>query len=326
MKQVVLVILATSLIAGCSADYSMESFERFRAMADRNDSQAIEELRIFAYYNPDHAEGQYLLGRLLVESNESTEREFLLAQHYLRRASELTNDPELYERAEQLILQAQLARGMSPGDPSSIIRLAEFAIENDRPARAGELYLDAALQYLYDGDQSEARRWARESVDAYVDHGTSGDTDDAVVTRYQETLHLIATVLTAEANYEEASNILAILEGMDIRHDNRDLPSIELIRSINRNMASVASTGVFSRIIGWWGSDEAEATDFESIFTDLYEADRTNVTLNSEVHAELSYQIWREFQEATDTSGSEELEIFIEERVNFYRRRVERNS
>jgi len=132
------------VITGCSGpDYDSKNFSEFKDEAESDPQGAIDDLKRFVHANPEHPAALLLLGRTLLETAGNDEEQIYVARYYLKRAMQQDVNEEVSEQAADAYMQARLTQDSDAGGPGAVVDLADYAREK-RPARAAELYLQAA--------------------------------------------------------------------------------------------------------------------------------------------------------------------------------------
>ena len=319
MKKAIFFLICMLLLAGCGKDYSEGNFTSFQRLAASNPGAAIDELRVFIYHNPEHAESMVLLAELIVADQTASDRDMYLAQYYLRRAITSTENEVLASEAEGLIMQAQLRRGMAPGDPESLVNLAEFARNNGRYQRASELFINASYEYLITEELTRARDQARNAQNVADRHLVDRSTTPVVwPDEYQEALVLLATIKMVRGRLGDAQDYLGQLESIsaEMDFDFEQLPSVKLLSTLSTTINSVASRGFFS----WRSSSEVSE---DAVLAMLIEAEDHNRDQINELRSTLSLQIWTAFQTTLDTDKFEDIALFVENTIEFYSNRLQ---
>ncbi|MBE0472154.1 MAG: hypothetical protein IBX55_21930 [Methyloprofundus sp.] len=318
MKKILMVLFIVISLAGCGNDYSEANFSSFQRTAERNASSAIEELRLFIYHNPSHAESQLLIGELLVGNSNSKERELYLGQFYLKKAISNTENTELIAQAEDLILQAKLRRGMSPGDPEALINLANFAQKNGRYRRAVELYISASYELLLAEDLTRARDQARQALQ--ITESKLVNKTAEVITwprEYEEALAILITVKIARGRFGDAKTYfeqLAKTSGI-FNYKFDDLPDPVLMMTMVDSLDGVASRRFFSR-------RSANNVDKEQVLNNLINSEEENQEKINELRTLMSHKHWIQFRSNLDASQFNEIFIYATEIIEFYESRL----
>lgn len=323
MKKIILLCFVALLMSGCGTDYSEKGFSKLKDLATNNSEKAINELKIFIYHNPKHAESKVLLGELLIAKPKVEEREMYLAQFYLKQAMS-SADENLSAEAEGLILQAQLRRGLAPGDPVSLVNLAKFAAEKKRYTRSVQLYLRASYEYLYTEELTQARDMAIDALKIsnkyLIDLNPETWTNE-----YQEALALLTAIKMARGRVGEARGYLVQLKELNKNLDNdyERLPSLELLNAMVQVTEKVSRQGILTWRPGFMQSENSENKDSEqTTLKMLAKAEDHNKDYVNDLRTMMSFHVWTAFQSTLDKTKYPQIATFVEENISFYEKRM----
>lgn len=325
MKNLLLVFILSLLLIGCGNDYSVDSFSKFQTLSKQNPAAAIDELKIFIYHNPNHPESKILIGQLLVERVTSNDRDMYLAQFYLKQVIE-TADKELSKHALELMLQAQLRRGMAPGDPEALVNLAKYARDTEYFERAAELFINASYEYLFRDELTQAHDRALDSLQIsekyLIDKNLKSSNE---MKEYEEALALLTTIKMARGQVDDARKHLAKLKEIkpDLNILYEQLPSLQLLNAMNLSIDDVASKGVLAwRPNFMQSSDSKNDTVENDVLKILVDAEEDNKTYVNDLRSQMSYYVWKSFEKSLDKSKYKSIAVFVADTIDFYSNRL----
>lgn len=321
MKKLLLLGLLLA-IAGCGINANETSFTKLQSLAASNAEKAIKDLKVFIYHHPEHAESKVLLGELLVSQTKVDERDMYLAQFYLKQAIEIA-DADLANKAEELILQAQLRRGLAPGDPEALVNLAKFAEKNKRYQRAIELFIKASYENLYLDEFTKASTNATEAIN--ISNKFLIDSEPANWQgNYEESLAILATINLARGRLEAAQENLAKLKELNpaLNISYEELPTLELTASLIASTDKVSTKSLLAWRPGFMKADDSSGIKEEDLLQELAKAEEKNKDNLNKLRNTLSYHLWKSYLSTLDKAKYPEITNFVEGNINFYEIRI----
>ncbi len=305
-------------------DYSTENFEYFKNIAERNATTAIKELRYFVHYNPKHAEGNLLLGKLLME-NAQEERDYYLSQHYLQEAINYSTSKSIESStAADIYMQVQLLRGAVPGDPKKLVELAKFAMDNNQPYLSSQNYIKAAKEFLALSDIKSSQDCAQNAYSIIKNTATEPEEQDSRNKQknyFLTSQHILATTHIINAKYPDSEKFLQTISTAKIEYEAPDfLPDIVLLSAANEVIKQASRPGLFRRMAFW--SNEKKL-DVERLKILLEEADGINRKTRHITRDRLSIMIWESVNSDIDKPKVPEIVDMVERYVRFYSQRME---
>lgn len=317
------------VITGCSGpDYDPEKFSEFKNDAESDPQGAVDDLKRFVHANPEHPQALLLLGRTLLETAGSDEEQIYVARYYLKRSMQQDVNEEVAEQASNAYMQARLTQDSDAGGPEAVVDLAEYATDT-RPARAAELYLRAARDYLQQGKAAEAVTPARTARSLILEMSPQqSNAHDHYLARW-----ILASINTRNGDYEDASKRLKAMEAMDIDPEEWEktpeyLPGPSFLSAANAFIAEAAGDGMLSSVTDsvsrLWsdGSDDGnQEAALEEAMIALEEADRSNRRIDDAVRDRLSGRVWAKLHRNI-AERHEKLREEAEQNARFYFRRA----
>ncbi len=319
IRIIISVIVMFFFMTACSSpDYSVENFQYFKNLAQRNGEDAINQLRYFVHYNPEHAEGNLLLGKLFME-NANEERDYYLALHYLQEAIKHTESQSLAEDAMNLRMQISLLRGSSPGDPYGLLEIAEFALDNDQPALAAINYLRAAKEFLVVEDIGNAHDCSNKSqkiLNKELTQKNELNDLDNLQEKLMIAQHILTTTNIIQGEYDDAKKFLKYIQTHKDEYDTPDyLPETDFLSAVGDAVSQASRPGRLKRFAIW--SDHEEVNEEELLLL-LDNSDRTNRNIRDITRYKLSELILETVLRDIDCSRAPEVADYVQRQLQFY--------
>lgn len=316
-------------MVGCGGpDYDAENFAEFKQEAESDPEGNIDVLKRFVHANPEHPEALLLLGRTLLETAGNNEDQIYVARYYLKRAMQQDVNGKVADQAADAYMQARLTQNSDAGGPEAVVDLADYA-RGERPARAVELYLEAARGYLERGGTAEALTQARTARSLILElPAQQSDARELYLARW-----ILAAISTGNGDYEAASRRLTAMAAMEVdptewEEKPQYLPEVGLLGAVNAFIREAGADGMISSmtksVSDLWsgdGDDSNQQAALEDVVLTLEKADRANRRMDNRVRDQLSGRIWATLA-ANIAERYEDLRGKAKENARFYYRRA----